>query len=141
MILEPGGGVAERRLASLAEIDRRAEAARLRWITPGAGQAMEYKATEEEAERYVAAAPAVRAGGAWPWLGAERAAQVGAATGAPTLLAVAQEVLSQRDQWVQVGCAIKTLRRAAKRAVEAATTPAAIRQVLAGLAYPLPPND
>jgi hypothetical protein len=116
-----------------AEIDADAEAARLRFITPGAGQSLEYAATEAEARAFVAA------GGtgepeAYPWLNAERLA----AGGTATVAQVAQQVLALADAWRASGAEIKRIRRAAKLQVEAATTIAAVRAALAGTDWPQP---
>lgn len=125
MRLSGGPTLEQLRAQMAAQVDAEAEVARLRFITPGAGQALEYQATEVEATAYVAAheAAAGPPAGAWPWLEAEQAASAPGTT----LLDVAQLVLSLRDQWVATGSTIKALRRAAKVAIEAATTPQAIR--------------
>lgn len=136
MRFDLGPTLAELRAQMAAKVDAEAEAARLRFITPGSGQAMEYQATEAEAEAYLAASAApggIPVGATWPWLEAERVAR----GGAPTLLALAEEIIALRDAWVVAGSQIKTLRRAAKIAIEAATTPTAIRAA-ANVTWPTP---
>ena len=94
-------------------IDADAEAARLRFITPGAGQMLEYQATEAEARAYLAEpGPAAE----FPFLDAEREALGETAT----LAAVAREVLVLAGAWRRVGARIKRLRPEAKRRVEEA---------------------
>lgn len=125
--------LAAAKASAVAEVDALAEAARLRFITPGAGQSLEYAATEAEARAFVTA------GGTgdpedWPWINAERLA----AGGAATLAEVAQQVLALADAWRATGAAIKRIRRAAKLQIEAAATIAAVRAVVAGVDWPQP---
>ena len=119
--------------AAAAEVDAAAEAARLRFITPGAGQSLEYAATEAEARAFVAANGAGDPDD-WPWINAERLA----AGGAATMAQVAQQVLALADAWRATGAEIKRVRRAAKLQVEAATTIAAVRAAVTGAAWPQP---
>lgn len=139
--------LAQLQAAALAEIDRQAEAARLKWLTPGAGQAQEYARTEAEADAAIAAGATGFAG--YPMLKAERDAVVLAAGGdaadplqGPTVQEVAAEVAAQRDAWLAPGAAIKAERRRAKLAVAALPdepgSPAAVAATLAGLAWPSP---
>jgi hypothetical protein len=103
-------------------IDREAELARLRYVTPGAGQAMAYKAKEEEARMIVAFAPGVDLDApSFPFLALEAEA-----TG-QTLRQVAGVVVAAADLWRHVGARIEVLRLSAKRAVEAAATEAEAR--------------
>jgi len=125
MRLDLGPSLADAKAAALARVDAEAEAARLRFITAGAGQALEYQATEAQARAYLAAAAPVLAD--YPFLAAEVQA-VDIATGtAPAASAVAAEIVAQADAWGAVGSAIKALRRAAKLRIEAATTHAEVR--------------
>jgi len=136
MRLDLGPTLDELRAQMSARVDAEAEAARQRWITPGAGQAMEYQATQAEADAYLAAHASpggVPAGAAWPWLTAEQEAR----GPGMTLLELAQEVAALRNAWVVAGSQIKALRRAAKIAIQAATTPAEIRAA-AQVNWPLP---
>lgn len=119
--------------AAIVAIDAEAEAARLLWITPGAGQALEYQATEEDARRYQANNGAGDPED-YPWLRAELLAIDGDSTLADT----AASTLAQADAWVAIGSEIKRIRRTAKLAVAAATTIAAVRAAASGIAWPQP---
>jgi len=117
------------------QVDREAEAARLRFITAGAGQALEYQATEAQARAWLAAVDPVLAD--YPFLQAEVQA-IAAVTGfAPPVSAVATEVVAQADAWQAVGSEIKRRRRAAKMAIAAATT-VAEAQAAASVNWPTP---
>lgn len=96
-----------------ARIDADAETARLRYITAGSGQAMEYQEAAAEAVRYVATSGA----GAYPML----QASVDAGEAA-NLAAAAALITAREDAWANIGANIRRLRIAAKRAVDAATT-------------------
>lgn len=117
------------RAAALAEIDAAAEAARGAFITRGAGQSMEYLATEAEARAFDAGGP-----GPFPFLEAER----DALGGTVTLAQVSADVLAQAGAWQTVGAAIKRARRAGKLAVEAAATVEEISVALAAISWPQP---
>jgi len=104
----------------IARIDAEAEAVRLRFITPGAGQAMEYQEALTQARAF-----ADGGAGTYPML----AADVAAGTIDPrTGEAVADEaqaadlVLWSYAQWIAAGSAIREARLAAKAAVREATT-------------------
>lgn len=128
MRLDLGPSLAALKATLAAQIDHDAEAARQRFITPGAGQAMEYQATEAEARRYL-----IDPSGTFPFLAAEVQAQ-----GSPaTFASVAAEVVALADAWAAIGSEIKRLRRAAKLAVEAAPTASAARQA-AQVTWPAP---
>ena len=128
MRLDLGPSLAALKAQLAVQIDQEAEAARQRFITPGAGQALEYQATEAEARRHL-----IDPSGTVPCLAAEVQAQ-----GAPTTLAsVAAEVVALADAWAAIGSEIKRLRRVAKLAVEAAPTPAEARQA-AQVTWPAP---
>lgn len=103
-----------------ARIDHDAEHARLKYITPGAGQSLEYQHAADEATRY----QATNGLGSYPML----QASVDAGEAA-TLAEAAVAVLQQEAVWAsQIGPQIRKLRKAAKIAIDAATT---IDQVLA----------
>jgi hypothetical protein len=124
-----GDDLAQVRAGALAEIDAAAEVARGAFITRGAGQAMEYLATEAEARAFNAGAP-----GPFPFLAAER----DALGNGVTLAQVAAEVLAQAGAWQVVGAAIKRTRRAGKLAVEAAATVEEVAAALAAIEWPQP---
>lgn len=125
MRLDLGPDFATLKAQLLRQVDAEAEIARQRYVTPGAGQALEYQATEAEARAYLAAVNPTAAD--YPFVVAEAEA-IAAATGtAPPLAAVAQDIIAQASAWAAIGSAIKTLRRTAKLRIEAATTPAEAR--------------
>jgi hypothetical protein len=124
--------LAEAKAQALREVDAAAEAARLRFITPGAGQSLEYAATEAEAREYIARP--TNDPEDWPWLNAERVA----AGGTSTILQVAQQVLEMAAAWRSVGSEIKRTRRTAKIAIESATSVLSVREVVSALDWPSP---
>lgn len=128
--------LAQAKLQAEREVDQRAEAARLRWITAGYGQMLEYQATEREAER-LRDAGWIGAASAYPFLVAEQdaLADVGSVM---TLRQVAEAVLAEAAGWATVGAAIKRIRRSAKLRIGAAASVAQIAGILAGLSYPEP---
>lgn len=106
------------KVAAKSRIDREAEEARQRYITSGAGQAMEYQEASKEAARYVASAGV----GIYPML------QASVDSGEATDLAAAAALVANRESlWAAIGSNIRRLRLTAKRAVDAATTVAEIR--------------
>lgn len=118
--------------AAATEVDAAAESARLLYITGGAGQSMEYAATEAEARAYLAAPSDVPAD--WPWLNAERLAS----GETMTIAQVANQVVAMAAAWRNVGAEIKRVRRAAKVSIEAATTIHAVREIVAAVEWPIP---
>jgi hypothetical protein len=110
----------ERKAHALEQVDRHAEQARLRFISPGAGQALEYQATEREARDYLdALTPDLDD---FPFLAAEVDAIHDTSGVRPDPVAIAQMVVGQAQAWAGAGSLIKRLRRAAKMAIENATT-------------------
>jgi hypothetical protein len=119
MRLDLGPSLEALRAQALAEIDVQAEAARLRHITPGAGQALTYERKRAEAEALVRdPAPAPRD---YPFLGAE----VGI-TG-DTLAGVAALVHQRSAEWTRHAGAIEAARLGAKRRIQDAANPRALR--------------
>lgn len=105
------------KLAAKNTIDANAELARLRYITPGAGQALEYQEASDEASRYVI----TNGAGAYPML------QASVNAGEAPDLATAASIISAREAaWASIGAQIRQLRIAGKLAVDAAQTPDAI---------------
>lgn len=96
-------------------IDEAAEAARLKYITPGSGQALEYQEVAREAANYVIDPDPQPS--EYPLLNAS--VQAGEAAD----MAAAVALVQARDAaWTAIGAQIRQLRIAAKRAVDAATT-------------------
>jgi len=114
--------------AQKVEIDRLAEIERLKYITPGAGQAMTYQQKVAEAQSYKAATNPKPAD--YPIL----ASEVGIT--APTLSEVADTVLAAYRQWQQIGAGIEAIRLGAKRDIDAAGTEAAARAVVDSISWP-----
>jgi hypothetical protein len=106
------------RAAAIAKIDAAAELERGKYVTLGAGQAMVYWEKERQAE-LVAATPDIN-----PQIVLLVAAEA-ERTGS-TLLDAAAVILSLAHEWRQVAPVIEQKRMAAKDAVAAANTPAAI---------------
>lgn len=121
---------------AVREIDTVAEVARLRFITQGAGQALEYNQTELEAKRWVDATQPELAD--YPFLKAEVDA-IAATTGqTPDPGAVAGNVIQQTAAWQAAGAEIKRIRRTAKMRIEAATSAAEVEAALANIVWPEP---
>lgn len=108
---------------ALAWVDKAAEAERQKYVTPGAGQALEYRATEDEARRWQ---PGETLAG-YPFLAAEADAMESALGVRPADADVVATVIAQADAWVSVGSRIKRLRREAKMRIEAAATEDEVR--------------
>ena len=112
----------EKRLAHAKEraktrIDAEAESCRQKYITPGAGQAMEYLATEAEAQQALVLPEGAEVPiGMFPFLDAELMASGG------TLQEAAHRVMKAAGQWRHVGGMIKAIRLTAKDAVDRAAT-------------------
>lgn len=125
----PGAWRAEtaaERLASLkdrvkAQIDAEAERQRLRWITPGAGQAMTYARKVEQAKAVLSAVDPQPAD--YPML----AASIG--IDGADIVGVANTVVAMDAAWEQIGAAIEAARLTAKQSVDAAGSMAAIEAV------------
>lgn len=111
-----------------AEVDKAAEAERLKYITPGTGQAMTYQQKVAEAQGYKAATNPNPAD--YPIL----ASEVGIT--APTLSEVADTVLAAYRQWQQIGAGIEAVRLGAKRDIDAAGNEATARAVVDNISWP-----
>lgn len=109
-------------------IDAAAEAERLRYITPGAGQAMTYSQKADEARRCIDAIGPDAAD--YPLL----AAEIGITAG--TLVGVAQVIAAANAQWLQIGAAIEAARLSTKMAIAAAETEEAARAAAAAVVWP-----
>jgi hypothetical protein len=99
--------------ASLKQrIDIEAENARLKYITPGSGQALEYREAADEATRWAE----LSGQGVYPML------QASVDAGEAPNLAAAAAMISQRENaYAIIGATIRRLRLSAKRAVDEAT--------------------
>ena len=134
----PPPSLATVKATAISQVDRDAEAARLRFITRGVGQALEYEATASEAMAANSAPDPLKAAD-WPMLEAERAAQQAAGvTPAPTLRSVTAQVIVERSNWLAAGAAVKRTRREAKLKIDAAETVAQVEDILAELTWPAP---
>lgn len=108
-----------------AAIDGAAETERLKYITPGAGQAMTYQRKTEEARRLRAAIGAEEeiVPADYPLL----AATIG--IDGNTIAEVADIVIGMDNAWAVIGGAIEATRLGAKAAVDAAQTEVEARAV------------
>lgn len=119
--------------ALCAKVDEDAETERLKYITKGAGQSMEYAQVEKDAEAFLALTePYVP--GSLPML----ESTVG--IDAPTIEGVVDVVMNMRQQWLLVGPAIRALRLGAKKQIEEAETHDAARALYAAIVWPAPPG-
>nr|WP_282188626.1 hypothetical protein [Brucella tritici] len=128
--VETAPNLATVKTALKAKIDADAEIERLKYITPGNGQAMTYQQKVTEAQAFKAAASPVEAD--YPILSSE----VGIT--AETLGEVADTVLAAFAQWQQIGAAIESIRLGAKRDIDAAQDEAAARAVVNAIVWPQP---
>lgn len=110
------------------EIDADAERERLRYITPGAGQAMTYQRKLEQARAAKAATSPVASD--YPLL----AASIG--IDGPDITAIADVVLAMDAAWEQTGAAIEAARLTAKAAIRAATDEGAAQVARDAVAWP-----
>lgn len=122
------GSVTDIKSALKVEVDVAAETERLKYITPGNGQAMTYQQKVAEAQGYKAAINPKPTD--YPIL----ASEVGIT--APTLSEVADTVLAAYRQWQQIGAAIEAIRLGAKRDIDASTNEAAAREIVDAIIWP-----
>lgn len=113
-----------------AQVDTDAETERLKYITPGNGQAMTYQQKVAEAQAFKAATNPKASD--YPILSSE----VGIT--AETLTEVADIVLAAFAQWQQIGAAIESIRLGAKRDIDATENEAAARAVVNAIVWPQP---
>ncbi|MCV9907186.1 hypothetical protein OIV19_06075 [Brucella sp. HL-2] len=128
-----GGELHELALSALrqtlkGEVDKAAELERLKYITPGAGQAMTYQQKIAEAQAFKAATNPQPLD--YPILSSE----VGIT--ADTLVEVANIVLAAFGQWQQIGAMIESIRLGAKRDIDVAEHEAAARAVADAIVWP-----
>jgi hypothetical protein len=128
---EIAGELASTLQGDLTKIDTDAELCRLKFVTPGSGQAMTYLRKEEQARAWVAAGRPEDAT-AYPFLTME------AAVTAQTVGALADTIIANAGAWGEViGPGIEALRIGAKTARRAATT-LAQRAVAVTIDWPVP---
>ncbi|AWY99590.1 hypothetical protein RHODOSMS8_00030 [Rhodobiaceae bacterium] len=113
-----------------ARIDSEAEATRLLFLTPGAGQAMTYQA--KDAEAHALAQDANPDPANYPML----AAMIG--LDGDTLEEVGETIRTRAAEWALIGAEIERTRQSAKQAVNATTTHEEIEAILDGLTWPTP---
>ncbi|MFU0503999.1 hypothetical protein [Pseudaminobacter sp. NGMCC 1.201702] len=119
----------EVKVALKSWIDASAEQERLKYITPGAGQAMTYQRKVEEAR---AASTEQNPDPAdYPLL----SASVG--IDGPDLAAVAAVVLAMDAAWTQIGAAIEAVRLGTKKAIDDAAGEAAARAAVEAAVWPV----
>lgn len=111
-----------------ASVDADAESERLKYITPGVGQAMTY--AEKAAQAKAALATEDPQPADYPML----AAEIGI-SGA-TLADVAGIVASAHQQWIVIGAAIEGVRLRAKAEIGTATTSEEAQAVIAAIVWP-----
>ncbi|MCQ9148161.1 hypothetical protein [Ochrobactrum sp. BTU2] len=111
-----------------AKVDQSAETERLKYITPGNGQAMTYQQKVTEAQAFKATTEP-RAND-YPMLSSE----VGIT--AETIGEVADIVLAAFAQWQQIGAMIESIRLGAKRDIDAAEDEAAARAIIDAIVWP-----
>lgn len=119
----------EMKVVFCAAVDGAAETERLKYVTPGAGQAMEYQQAAAEARAVLAAGGNLDPAD-YPML----AASLG--IDGDTILAVATAIAQRERDWIQIGAAIKRVRLQARAAIEAAADHDAVHAVYAGIVWP-----
>lgn len=118
---QPEINLATLKAALKAEIDAAAERERLRYITPGAGQAMTYARKVEQAKAVLAAVDPAPAD--YPML----AASIG--IDGADIMTVANVIVAMDAAWEAIGAAIEAARLNAKKAVDQAVTAAEAKAV------------
>lgn len=113
-----------------SKVDSAAEIERLKYITPGNGQAMTYQQKVAEAQAFKAAIDPKAAD--YPILSSE----VGIT--AETLGEVADIILAAFGQWQQIGALIESIRLGAKRDIDVAADEAAARAIVDAIEWPQP---
>lgn len=120
-----------------ADLATAAEAARLRFVTPGAAKAMVYRQKKEEARawRAILADGGVPAPEDFPLMAARSARFV------VTMQAVADEWNGLADGWIAAAAAIEDAYDAALIAVASAADAAAVQAIVAAVQWPAPPEE
>jgi hypothetical protein len=115
------------KVALKSQIDEAAERERLKYITPGSGQALEYQQAAAEATILLAAIASDPQHEPDPDDYPMLMASIG--LDGETLMVVATTVATMHRQWQAVGSAIRSARLAAKKAIDEAPDEAAARAV------------
>ncbi|WP_288581449.1 hypothetical protein [uncultured Methylobacterium sp.] len=107
-----------------AAIDEQAEQLRTRFITPGAGQALEYQEAQTQAAAALKGAASAATAEKYPMLAASIGVDIDPETGAPAtdIVGVARGVQAARDAWLAIGAAIRGVRLKGKAAIATAAT-------------------
>lgn len=119
------------------QVDSRAEDLRLRLITPGSGQAMEYQQAYAQAVAAQAAGSSATAAD-YPMLAATIGIDLDPETKAPAtdVLGVARSVAQAYEACVAFGAMVRAARLKGKAAIDAATTVAAAGDAYDAIAWP-----
>jgi hypothetical protein len=120
-----------------AQIDNQAEAERLKLITPGSGQAMEYQESYAQARAVLSATDAVKASD-YPMLAVTIGIDFDPDTGKPAgdVLGVARGVAAAYEAYLKAGAAIRGVRLGAKAEIEAAGDADLAQAVFAAVKWP-----
>ncbi|NTA36842.1 hypothetical protein [Agrobacterium salinitolerans] len=113
-----------------SSVDTEAEGQRLKYITPGAGQALTYMQKSDEARRYLSEDNPDAAN--YPLLSAE----VGIT--ADDMAGVASAVSAAFAQWQQIGAAIEAARLGGKASIDASGNAADAQEAFNAIAWPAP---
>ncbi|MDG9793296.1 hypothetical protein, partial [Brucella anthropi] len=128
--MQPPATLLQIKSALKVGIDAAAEAERLKYITPGHGQAMTYQQKVTEAQAFKATTNPQPSD--YPILSSE----VGIT--AETIGEVADVVLAAFAQWQQIGAMIESVRLGAKRDIDAAADEPAARTIFDAIEWPHP---
>ena len=109
-------------------VDIFAEQERLKYISPGAGQAMVYQRKVEEADKLVNDANPDPLN--YPLL----ASSIGIE--GSTLQEIGELVLATRDQWLQIAALIENIRLSTKRDINEATSQQEIEDIVSSVEWP-----
>lgn len=126
--MQPPATLEQIKSALKVGIDAAAEAERLKYITPGHGQAMTYQQKVTEAQAFKAASNPQPSD--YPILSSE----IGIT--AETIDEVADVVLAAFAQWQQIGAMVESIRLGAKRDIDAAEDEAAARAIVDAIVWP-----
>ena len=126
--------LATRKAGLKARLDVAAEAERLKYVTPGAGQAMEYQQAATEAARLLAAVAADPGHEPDPVDYPMLTASIG--IDGDDLVEVATAVAGMHAQWCAIGSAIRAARLAGKEAIDAAPSAEAAQAAFDAVIWP-----